>query len=284
MDSIYKELISWINRSEFPHYLIPKIQALGVNGFQIEGYGSPAFTNVEAGAIYYEFAKKDASISTFVLVHNSVGSSTVNILGDQAQKDRLLPETINMDKIISFALTEPNNGSDASGLKTTATKVEGGYLINGHKRWIGSATFADYILVWAKNKDEANNVQCFIVTKGSAGISMSKMENKMAMRVNQNGDFTMKDVFVPIHNKLTHAKNFATGTNAILEKSRLGVAWMIAGIGAGAYEAALKYSLERKQFGKPIAQFQLTQEKLSRMLAYVELSLSHLLLLSQKMD
>jgi len=189
-----------------------------------------------------------------------------------------------MDKIVCFGLTEPNNGSDASGLKTHAKKVEGGYLINGEKRWIGNATFADYICCWAKNPDEGNNIQCFVIAKGSPGLECTKIENKYSLCMVQNADIKMKDVFVPNHNKLTKAKNFATGTNAILESSRLGVAWMISGVASGAYEAALRYTLKRKQFGKPLAQFQLTQEKLSRMLAYCEMMVSHLVMISQMMD
>lgn len=122
------------------------------------------------------------------------------------------------------------------------------------------------------------------MTKGSKGLTTTKIENKYSLRMVQNADIDMKDVFVPDSNRLTHAKNFATGTNVILESSRLGVAWMIAGVASGAYEAALKYTLKRKQFGKPIAQFQLTQEKLSRMLAYCELCVSHLVMVSQMMD
>ena len=189
-----------------------------------------------------------------------------------------------MDKFICFGLTEPDYGSDASSLKTTATKTEGGYLINGCKRWIGNATFADYIVVWAKNANDGNRIQAFIVTRGSPGLKTSKIENKYSLRMVQNADIEMKDVFVPTKNKLTKSKDFATGTNVILEASRLGVAWMIAGVAAGAYEAALKYALKRQQFGKPIAKYQLIQEKLSRMLNICEMMNSNLILVSMAMD
>jgi len=221
----------------------------------IKDFGGPGFNNLEQGAIVYELARRDASVATFVLVHNAIGTAVVDALGDEEQRKRILTETINMDKFICFGLTEPNNGSDASGLKTSATKVEGGYLINGQKRWIGNATFADYITVWARNPSENNNIQAFLVKKGSKGLKTSKIENKYSLRMVQNADIEMKDVFVPTENKLTKAKSFATGTNVILESSRLGVAWMICGVMNGAYEAALKFTLKRKQFGKPIAQF-----------------------------
>ena len=115
-------------------------------------------TNLETGSLAFEIAKKDASIATFWLVHNAIGQCVVNALGDNEQRERILTETMNMDKIICFGLTEPEYGSDASSLKTTATKVKGGWLINGKKRWIGNATFADYIIVRARNNQEANNI------------------------------------------------------------------------------------------------------------------------------
>jgi alkylation response protein AidB-like acyl-CoA dehydrogenase len=157
-----------------------------------------------------------------------------------------LSETINMDKYICFGLTETNNGSDASSLKTTATKVEGGYLLNGDKRWIGQGTFAEYIVVWARNQADGNRIQAFVVTKGSKGLTTTKIKNKYSMRMVQNADIKMENVFVPDCNKLTLSKDFATGTNAMLERSRLSVAWMIGGLAAGAYESALKYCLQRK--------------------------------------
>tara|TARA_B110000285_G_C15048379_1_gene575625 strand:+ start:508 stop:1215 length:708 start_codon:yes stop_codon:yes gene_type:complete len=191
-----------------------------------------------------------------------------------------------MDKVACFGLTEPTNGSDASGLRTTATKTEGGWLLNGQKRWIGNATFADYITIWAKNSSDGNKVQGFVMEPKvhPTGLTIKKIENKFSLRCIQNADIDMKNVFVPDNNKLTKATNFATGTNVILESSRLGVAWMVAGCGCGAYEAALKYCLEREQFGRPIAKFQLIQEKLSRMLASMEMILSHLINVSQLMD
>lgn len=179
-----------------------------------------------------------------------------------------------------FGLTEPNFGSDATSLQTNATKVDGGYLLNGSKRWIGNGTFADHLCIWSRNKSEGNNIQAFIVSKGSKGLTTSKIENKYALRMVQNADIEMKDVFVPDHNKLTHSKDFATGTNTILEASRLSVAWIATGIAAGAYEAALQYCLQRKQFGKEIAKFQLIQEKLSRMLSLCEMMISNVILVS----
>lgn len=241
-------------------------------------------TSQEAGVILMEMANKDASIATFFLVHNAIGQSVMNALGDEEQRKRFLTDTINLNKICCFGLTEPDNGSDASALKTTATRTKGGWLINGRKRWIGNATFADYINVWARNPEDGNNIQCFVVEKGSKGLQCNKIENKYSLRMVQNADIILDNVFVPDHNKLTLAKNFGEGTKTILESSRLMVAWLACGVGVGAYEAALAYALKRIQFKKPIASFQLNQEKLSRMLALNELNISHLMMVSELFD
>ena len=160
-----------------------------------------------------------------------------------------------MDKTMSFALTEPNYGSDATSIQTTAQKVEGGYLLNGEKRWIGLAVDSEYIIVWARNVSDNNLIQAFVATKGSKGLKSTKILNKYSLRSMENADISMKDVFVPDRNRLAKAKSFATGPNVILKSSRLGVAWVATGVACGAYEAALKYCLQRKQFGKPIAKF-----------------------------
>lgn len=120
-----------VNDATMPFWLVPQIQQLGINGMQIAEYGGPGFSNLEAGAMYYELAKVDASVGTFVLVHNAIGNNVVAALGDEQQKQRILSETIPMNKYICFGLTEPLNGSDATSLQTTATKVDGGYLLNG---------------------------------------------------------------------------------------------------------------------------------------------------------
>ena len=158
MKENYERLIPHINETSMPFWIVPKFQKLGINGLRIKDFGGAGFNNLETGAIAYEIAKYDASISTFVLVHNAIGTAVVEELGDDEQRERVLTETINMDKFICFGLTEPNNGSDASSLKTIATKTEGGYILNGTKRWIGNATFADYIIVWAKNADDGNRI------------------------------------------------------------------------------------------------------------------------------
>ena len=166
---------------------------------------------METAAICYELAKIDVSAATFILVHNGIGMSIIDYLGDEEQKSRLLPKGMSFEKIFSFGLTEPSNGSDASNLLTNARKVEGGWILNGQKRWIGNGTLGD-VIVWARNTADNNRIQAFVVEKGSPGFTAKKMEGKMALRITQNAEIDLKDVFVPDFNKLTHSKDFGTGT------------------------------------------------------------------------
>lgn len=150
--------------------------------------------------------------------------------------------------------TQPSHGSDATSLLTTATRTEGGWLLNGQKMWQGNAMHGDCI-IWAKNADDSDKIQAFFVEKGSKGYTAAKIERKYALRGVHNVKINLNNCFVPDRNKLTYANDFATGANKILESSRLMIAWVGCGVAVGAYEAALKYTLARKQFGKPIAQF-----------------------------
>lgn len=283
LDDCYDQILTYVDSTEFPVWLPQKFLPLGINGLLIRDYGSPNLSTLEAGALAYEIAKKDVSAYTFFFVHNGLGMAVIEALGDEEQKDRLLPKGINFEKIFSFGLTEPQNGSDASSLKTKATKVKNGWILNGQKRWIGNGTFAD-VIVWARNMDDGGRVQAFVVEKGSKGMYCNKMKGKLGLRFVQNAEIKLDNCFVPDRNKLTYAKDFGTSTNLILEMSRLMVAWAAAGCMAGAYEAVVKYTIERIQFGKPIAQFQLIQERLSRMLANCEFTIAHLARVSQQFD
>lgn len=233
------KLVEYTNRAEFPFELVEDIKKLGVNGFHIKEFGGPGLNTMEVGAVIFELAKVDSSIYTFLTVHNSIGMAVIDYLGNEEQRARILPDGIALKKILSFGLTEPDYGSDATSLKTTAKRVPGGYVLNGAKRWIGNATFADIIIVWAKNEDEGSKIQAFLVEKGSKGLSTKKIENKYSLRMVQNADVNLDNVFVPDHNKLAKATDFATGTNKILEHSRIKVIWGAVGCAAGAYEAAL---------------------------------------------
>jgi glutaryl-CoA dehydrogenase len=260
----------WI-REEFPHELVPAIGALGIIGLAYQGYGCPGGGNLLDGMIAMEIARVDPSMATFVGVHSGLAMGSIYLCGSEEQKQRWLPAMARMEKIGAFGLTEPDVGSGASrGLTTTARRDGDFWLLNGQKKWIGNATFADYVVIWAR--DEADNqVKGFVVSKGAAGFSATKMRDKMALRVVQNAQITLEDVRVPEADRLQEARSFRD-TAAVLRLTRAGVAWMATGCARGAYEHALAYAKQRQQFGRPIAGFQLVQDLLVRMLANVTAS------------
>lgn len=207
----------------------------------------------------------DGSVSTFFLVHSFLATLTLGLLGSEAQKRELLPDLASLRKVGCWALTEPSNGSDASALTTTARRVPGGWALSGRKRWIGNATFADVAVVWARN-EESGAVNAFIVRKGNPGFHCTKIEGKIALRCVQNGDIELREAFVPDADRLPGVNSFAD-TNRVLAISRVMVAWQPVGLALGAYDACARYVGQRRQFGAPLAAFQLVQEKLQRMLA-----------------
>jgi len=210
-------------------------------------------------------ARVDGSVSTFFLVHTFLATLTIGLLGSEAQKQDLLPDLASFRKVGCWALTEPSHGSDASALLTTARRASGGWILNGRKRWIGNGTFADIIIVWARN-EETRQINAFIVRKGNPGFRATKIENKIALRCVQNADIELKDAFVPDADRLPGVNSFAD-TNKVLAISRIMVAWQPVGLALGAYDAAARYVSQRQQFGATLGSFQLVQEKLQRMLS-----------------
>ncbi len=194
-------------RAEFPHEIVPKIAKLNLGGGTIKGFGCAGQSVVEAGLTCIELARVDGSMSTFLMVHNSLCMLTIDLLGSEEQKQQLLPDLAALKTVGAWGLTEPSNGSDASALQTTATKVDGGYELNGCKRWIGNATFADWVVIWARN-NETGQVNAFVVKKGTKGFKTSKIENKIALRCVQNADIQMTKCFVPDSARLPGVNSF----------------------------------------------------------------------------
>ncbi len=269
-------------REEFPAELIPGLSGLGIAGLAYTGYGCPGRGNLLDGMISMELARGDSSIATFFGVHSGLAMGSIYLCGSEEQKQRWLPAMARMEKIGAFGLTEPDVGSGAAGgLTTTARRVKGGgeWVLTGEKKWIGNATFADYVVIWARSAEDGQ-VKGFVVEKGTPGFTTTKMRDKIALRVVQNAYISLDDVRVPEANRLQGANSFRD-TAAVLRLTRAGVAWMATGCARGAYEHALAYARERQQFGKPIAGFQLVQDLLVRMLANVTSSACLCLRLSQ---
>lgn len=251
------------SKAELPRELIDKFRDSGLSALAYEGYGEhrPAVSNLLSGMLAMELGRVDASCATFFGVHNGLGFYSVFHGGDQEQRDRFLPAMATMDKIGAFALTEPDGGSDVSGgMRTTARREGDTWILDGAKKWIGNATFADYVVVFARDVDD-DEVKAFVVEKGTPGFEPVKIEGKIALRIVQNAEITLTDVRVPEANRLQNMKGFRDVAE-ILRQTRGGVAWQALGVMIGAYELALDYAKERVAFGRPIAQFQLVQDLL----------------------
>jgi glutaryl-CoA dehydrogenase len=258
-------------RAEFPFELLPGLRELGTAGLPYPGYGCGGRSTVLDGMIAMEIARVDPSIATFHGVHSGLAMGSIYHCGSEEQKQRWLPEMARLDMIGAFGLTEPDVGSGtAGGLTTTARRAGDTWVLNGRKKWIGNATFADLTVIWARDVAD-NQVKGFVVEKDTPGFTTEKIEDKIALRVVQNALITLDDVRVDETNRLQHANSFRDAAT-VLRLTRAGVAWMAVGCARGAYENALAYSTQRQQFGRPIAGFQLVQDLLVRMLGNITAS------------
>jgi glutaryl-CoA dehydrogenase len=265
-----KEVAPVINRywvaAQFPHELIPGLRGLGIAGLPYQGYGCPGARPLLDGLVALELARTDPSMATFQGVHSGLAMGSIYVCGSEEQRQRWLPPMARMEQIGAFGLTEPEVGSGASrGLTTTARRDGDGWVLRGQKNWIGNATFADLIVIWARDTEDGQ-VKGFVVKQGTPGFSTQKLQDKIALRVVQNARITLDDVRVPEADRLQNARSFRD-TAEVLRLTRAGVAWMAVGCGRGAYEHALAYATQREQFGRPIAGFQLVQDLLVKMLA-----------------
>ncbi|MGY1845892.1 MULTISPECIES: acyl-CoA dehydrogenase family protein [unclassified Blastococcus] len=262
---------SW-EAATFPMELIPRFAEAGLVGRSYDTEGSPRASRLFTGFIALEIARVDPSMATFLGVHNGLAMGSIVNLGSEEQKRRWLPGMLALEKIGCFALTEPHGGSDvALGLETTARQDGDEWVIDGAKRWIGNGTFADLVVVFARDVAD-DSVKTFVVEKGTPGFTATKMEGKYALRTVQNADITFEGCRIPAENKLEGGNTFKD-VNRVLKLTRGGVAWSAVGCQMGAFEAALAYAKEREQFGRPIAGFQLIQDLLARMAGNVTASL-----------
>jgi len=259
-------------RAEFPHHLVPLLGELGVIGLGYDRPGRPAASRLLTSFVTLEISRVDTSMATFFGVHSGLAMGSVVLLGSDEQRERWLPDMFSMRTIGAFALTEPNGGSDvAGGLETTARREGDAWVLDGEKRWIGNATFADLVVVWARDVAD-NSVKGFVVTKDNPGFRATKMEGKLALRTVQNADIVLTGCRVPEADRLQGANTFKD-TGKVLQLTRGGVAWNSVGCMMGAYEAAVRYARTREQFGRPIGGFQLIQDLLVKMLGNVTASL-----------
>ncbi|AVR45481.1 acyl-CoA dehydrogenase [Christiangramia fulva] len=265
-DEIRPLVNEYWKKDQFPFEIIEKFRKLNIVGVPYEGYGCPNLPFLMEGIIAQEIARVDVSTSTFFGVHSGLAMGSIYLCGSEEQKQEWLPKMQKMEKIGAFGLTEPNVGSGAAGGLETTCKFDGeNWIINGQKKWIGNATFADVTIIWARDLD-SNQVKGFLVKKDNPGFTTEKIKDKMALRIVQNAIITLKDCKVPESDRLQKANSFKDTAN-VLRMTRAAVAWQAVGCARGAYESALKYTKKREQFGRPIASYQLVQNHLVEMLS-----------------
>lgn len=248
-------------KAEFPFELFYELKELDIIGGGLTEYGAAGLDIVEGGLVTYELSRGDGSIDTAYGVHSGLAMGTIGHLGNAEQKARWLPDMVQLKKIGAFGLTEPTVGSNAAAIQTTAKRDGDVYILNGAKRWIGNASISNVLVIWARDEDGA--LGAFIVedAKDQDGVTIDDIWGKVGKRAVLNGDIKLENVRVPVENRLEHVRSFRD-TTKVLFRGRYGVAWQAAGVASAAFEYALKYALEREQFGKPIASFQLIQQKL----------------------
>jgi glutaryl-CoA dehydrogenase len=271
------------SRAEFPYELIPGFGELNVVGLPYDLPGTPTDGRLLAGFVSLEISRIDSSFASFYGVHSGLAMGSIYYCGSDEQRERWLPAMRRLEKIGAFGLTEPHGGSDvAGGLETTARRDGDDWVLDGAKRWIGNATFADLVVIWARDETD-ESVKGFVVEKGTAGFSPVKMTGKLALRATQNADITLDGVRIPESNRLANANGFKD-TNTVLRHTRGGVAWSSVGAMMAVYEVAVQYAKDRVQFGRPIGGFQLVQDLLARMLGNITSSLGLAVRVAQLQD
>ena len=270
------------NRNEkFDRSIYKELGELGFLGAPIKGYGCAGVNYVSYGLIAREIERVDSSYRSAFSVQTSLSMHAIYEFGSDEQKDFYLPDMAKGDKLGCFGLTEADAGSDPGSMKTKATEKDGGYVLNGSKNWITNSPIADVLVIWAK--DEQGILRGFIVDRDSKGLSTPTIEGKFALRASITGQIFLDNVFVPKEKMLPEVQSFK-GPFSCLNMARYGIAWGAMGAAEFCWNAALQYSMERVQFGKPLAAKQLIQNKLADMQTEITLGMQSVLRLGRLID
>ncbi|GAA4871635.1 acyl-CoA dehydrogenase family protein [Actinomycetospora straminea] len=262
-------------RAEFPMQLVKGFAELDLAGlpYGLAGMGDEPARRVFTGFLHAEIARVDPSVNSFFGIHTGLAMGSIWAGGTEEQRQRWLPAMARMETIGAFGLTEPHGGSDvAGGMETTARRDGDHWVLEGDKRWIGNAPFADVIVIWARDL-ETNEVRGFVVPGDAEGMTIAKIEGKTALRIVQNADIALRGVRVPDEDRLAGGTGTFADAGGVLRVTRGNASWGATGTQMAAYELALDYARQREQFGRPIAGFQLMQELLVQMLGNVTASL-----------
>ncbi|GAA4174161.1 acyl-CoA dehydrogenase family protein [Gryllotalpicola koreensis] len=259
-------IAEWFDAARFPVELVPELAELGLLGMHLEGYGCAGRSAVDYGLAMQELEAGDSGIRTFVSVQGSLAMSAISKFGSDEQKQHWLPRMAKGEAIGCFGLTEPTAGSDPASMRTTAGLEGGEWVLNGAKRWIGLASIADVAVIWARTDE---GVRGFLVPTPTPGFVATPITQKLSMRASVQCDIALDDVRLPADAVLPDARGLR-GPFSCLNEARYGIAWGAVGAARDSFEAALGYALGREQFGRPIAGFQLTQQKLVEMVLEIQ--------------
>ncbi len=274
---------------KFDREIMTEAGAMGFLGSTIEGYGCAGMSYVAYGLIAREVERVDSGYRSAISVQSSLVMHPINEYGSDAQRQKYLPKLATGEWVGCFGLTEPNHGSDPASMLTRAKPVDGGFIMKGSKMWITNAPIADVFVVWAKleNADGSvggqESIHGFVLEKGMKGLTAPKIEGKMSLRASITGEIVMDDVFVPSENLLPNV-NGLKGPFGCLNKARYGIAWGALGAAEDCWHRARQYTLDRIQFGRPLAQNQLIQKKLADMQTEITLGLQGCLRVGRLMD
>ena len=270
------------NRHEkFDREILNQLGALGLLGSTIEGYGCAGVNYVSYGLIAREVERVDSGYRSVMSVQSSLVMFPIYAYGTEEQRQKFLPKLATGEWVGCFGLTEPNSGSDPGSMTTRARKVAGGYILNGTKTWITNSPIADVFIVWAK--DDAGDIRGFILEKQMKGLTGPKIEGKFSLRASPTGMIVMEDVMVPDENLMPNVKGLK-GPLGCLTKARYGISWGALGAAEFCWHASRQYTLDRKQFGRPLAANQLIQLKLANMQTEITLGLQSVLRVGRLMD
>jgi glutaryl-CoA dehydrogenase len=280
-DKLMPRVLMAHRQERFDREVFTEMGALGFLGSTLEGYGCAGVNHVSYGLIAREIERVDSGYRSMMSVQSSLTMYPIYAYGTEAQRQKYLPKLATGEYLGAFGLTEPDFGSDAGSMITRARKVDGGYVLKGAKMWITNAPVADVFVIWAK--DDAGIIRGFILERGMKGLSTPKIEGKFSLRISITGEVVLEDVFVPAENLLPDVQGLK-GPFGCLNKARFGIAWGALGAAEFCWHAARSYTMERKQFGRPLAANQLIQKKLADMQTEITLGLQSVLRVGRLMD
>ena len=285
-DKLQTRVLMAARNEHFDRNIMTEFGEMGLLGCTIEGYGCAGLNYVSYGLVAREVERVDSGYRSAMSVQSSLVMHPIHAYGSEEQRQKYLPKLATGEWVGCFGLTEPNHGSDPANMDTKATPVDGGYLLKGAKMWITNSPIADVFVVWAKLQGVAQDqsaIRGFILEKGMKGLSAPKIEGKMSLRASITGEIVMDDVFVPAEQLLPNVQGLK-GPFGCLNKARYGIAWGALGAAEDCWTRARQYTLDRQQFGRPLAQNQLIQKKLADMQTEITLGLHACLRVGRLMD